>query len=465
MIETKKQVITDLLNDSMRKVASLNALIEKDQRGYAKSSVLRKNHILLMQISNNMHSLAEHVDSMSPLLREVVKPTPVKQAAPVAKPKTSSDAPEKDSTFKKSKKELSPRTKNVLRNVAGLISTFAISVLLKRTYDVTDDVNKSTKSMENIEETLLKDLNKDFEIPEEEPKPPIEKPELETPKEITKGLKDTVTKDKQPVTTAEEGAILKTETGGVVTTEAPPPEPPKAPIPAVEKQPPSVKIPEAQAVERPPTAVAAVPYVSSEDKPIMEMIKKHEGVRTKPYKDSLGLWTVGVGHLIGDGKSLPPEWNRELSMEEVDALFVKDYFSHKAAAVKMPGYDQVNKPAQGALIDLTFNMGNTWFKKWPRFVQAMTQGNVGAAADELENSKWYNQVKSRAKTIVGLIRQGANPTTGTNITIASADVNASKRTQQTSPSTTIVNNNNMTVLAGNAPRGGVTVIARPVATG
>ena len=35
----------------------------------------------------------------------------------------------------------------------------------------------------------------------------------------------------------------------------------------------------------------------------IEMLCHHEGVRRKPYQDCIGLWTVGVGHLIGDGKS------------------------------------------------------------------------------------------------------------------------------------------------------------------
>ena len=37
------------------------------------------------------------------------------------------------------------------------------------------------------------------------------------------------------------------------------------------------------------------------------MLMHHEGVRCKPYQDCIGLWTVGVGHLIG--KTLPPEWD------------------------------------------------------------------------------------------------------------------------------------------------------------
>ena len=56
----------------------------------------------------------------------------------------------------------------------------------------------------------------------------------------------------------------------------------------------------------------------------IRMIKHHEGVRYQPYQDPIGLWTVGVGHLIGDGKSLPQEWNKTFTSEEVDDILKDD---------------------------------------------------------------------------------------------------------------------------------------------
>jgi lysozyme len=185
-------------------------------------------------------------------------------------------------------------------------------------------------------------------------------------------------------------ATKKGEIGGTITTggAAPPPSPSTA-----------------------PTKEGKAPAVGADDKWIMDMVKKHEGVRTKPYKDSVGLWTIGVGHLIGDGKSLPPEWNREFSMAEIDALFAEDFEHHKKAAEKIPGYSSANKATQGALIDLTFNMGAAWYKKWPNFIKALVAGNMQQAAEELQGSKWYQQVKGRAANIVALIKSGGSSPT------------------------------------------------------
>jgi GH24 family phage-related lysozyme (muramidase) len=143
------------------------------------------------------------------------------------------------------------------------------------------------------------------------------------------------------------------------------------------------------------------------DEEIKAMIIKHEGKRNRPYQDSLGLWTVGIGHLIGDGKSLPPEMNREFSDEEIMAMFEKDYAHHRSAAMNIPGFGKLDGRGQGALTDLTFNMGPSWISKWPKLKKQLEEGDTQGAAKNLEQSKWYGQVGNRAPTIVSLLRDSS----------------------------------------------------------
>jgi GH24 family phage-related lysozyme (muramidase) len=158
----------------------------------------------------------------------------------------------------------------------------------------------------------------------------------------------------------------------------------------------------------PPKAVASKTASkggsSMSEDDIKKMIIAHEGKRYEPYKDSLGLWTVGVGHLIGDGKSLPPEWNRKLSEEEVMKLFEDDYAHHRLAAQSIPGFGKLGTSGQGALTDLTFNMGPSWIQKWPKLKKQLTDLDVESAASNLEGSKWFGQVKSRGPEIVDMLR-------------------------------------------------------------
>lgn len=148
-----------------------------------------------------------------------------------------------------------------------------------------------------------------------------------------------------------------------------------------------------------------LPNITGDDASVMEMIKKHEGVRYRPYKDIKGLWHIGVGHYIG--KTLPKEYNREFTPEEVQDLFIKDYFKHKKAAENIPGYNNLDSKGKAALIDLTFNMGPNWINKWPKLKEQLASGDLEGAALNLENSLWYRQVGNRAPVVVSLLRGGS----------------------------------------------------------
>jgi lysozyme len=162
--------------------------------------------------------------------------------------------------------------------------------------------------------------------------------------------------------------------------------------------------------EAPQPAGGAVATLSGSDADTKKMIMRHEGVKTAPYKDSRGLWTVGVGHLIGDGRTLPPDWNREFSMQEVMALFDKDFEVHKKAAMQIPNFDKLNPKGQGAMIDLTYNMGASWWHRWPQFTKFMQSFNIEGAVQSLTSSAWFTQVGNRAREVVGLLATNANPT-------------------------------------------------------
>ena len=49
-------------------------------------------------------------------------------------------------------------------------------------------------------------------------------------------------------------------------------------------------------------------------------------------------------------------------------------------------------------------MGNSWYKNFPKAIQALAKGDFKTAADEFTDSDWYKQVKGRAVTIVAMIR-------------------------------------------------------------
>ena len=139
---------------------------------------------------------------------------------------------------------------------------------------------------------------------------------------------------------------------------------------------------------------------SADDKFAKDMIKVHEGLRLDKYMDSRGFPTIGYGHLIEPGETMPDR----ISQQKADELFDEDYAHHKEAAMKIPGYDKASGMQKAALIDLTFNMGPAWASGFPAFKQAFAAGNYEQAGNELVDSAWYGQVGRRAPTIVNLIK-------------------------------------------------------------
>ena len=100
---------------------------------------------------------------------------------------------------------------------------------------------------------------------------------------------------------------------------------------------------------------------------VIEMIKHHEGVRTKPYQCPALIWTVGIGHVIdqshikiplAERKALPiPDgWNRTLSMGEVDEMLAKDLVSFEAGVRRLCP-DGLTPGRLGALTSFAFNVG------------------------------------------------------------------------------------------------------------
>ena len=90
----------------------------------------------------------------------------------------------------------------------------------------------------------------------------------------------------------------------------------------------------------------------------INLIKRFEGIRYKPYRCPAGLWTVGVGHLIGDGKQLPDSYNKTFTEREVDELLRKDLARfERGVTMLFPVSYRFTQGAYDALVSFSFNLG------------------------------------------------------------------------------------------------------------
>lgn len=86
-----------------------------------------------------------------------------------------------------------------------------------------------------------------------------------------------------------------------------------------------------------------------------------EGVRLKAYRDSVGVWTIGVGHTSAAG---PPKVVPGLTItaEECDEIFSRDLVQYEKAvesAIKVP----ITQTEFDALVSFCFNIGTGGFKR------------------------------------------------------------------------------------------------------
>jgi len=170
---------------------------------------------------------------------------------------------------------------------------------------------------------------------------------------------------------------------------------------------------------------------------IVDRIKKNEGLRLQPYKDSEGYDTIGYGHKIKPGED---HLRSGITQEQADALFAKDFEFHKNAASKIPGFSDAPGKVQDALLDMTFNMGPAWYKGWPETVKKLVAKDYIGVKNDILKSQYATQVKGRALVNAKIFEQAGSgddvklastnvtqPTTSTNTANAANDINKLNR--------------------------------------
>ena len=111
----------------------------------------------------------------------------------------------------------------------------------------------------------------------------------------------------------------------------------------------------------------------------LAFIEKEEGVRNKAYRDSKGLLTIGVGHLIKANEQHLV--NATLSDQEVKDLLKSD-LKWCSEAVESSVRVPLAQHQFDALYSLCFNIGETNFKK-STVLKKINENDLKGAADAI----------------------------------------------------------------------------------
>ncbi|MEK9917821.1 MAG: hypothetical protein VW496_00370 [Pelagibacteraceae bacterium] len=142
---------------------------------------------------------------------------------------------------------------------------------------------------------------------------------------------------------------------------------------------------------------------------LISELKKHEGIVLHVYKDILGIDTIGIGRNLQDRGILEEEFETMSvsSMEEIyengisegDAIYLatNDIAIVEDELLKRhPCVENLDPVRQMVLVDMAFNMGVPRLCGFKRMWRNIHENLFHAASIEMLDSKWANQVKSRA---------------------------------------------------------------------
>ena len=133
---------------------------------------------------------------------------------------------------------------------------------------------------------------------------------------------------------------------------------------------------------------------------LLEMLKRHEGVRSHVYLCSAGYETIGVGRNISKS-------GMGLSDDEVNYLLENDILRVlKELSSEYPWFNDLDDVRKDAMIDISFNLGATRLRGFRRALAAMEVANYTLAAKEFLDSKWSRDVKGRAHELASMIETG-----------------------------------------------------------
>lgn len=130
---------------------------------------------------------------------------------------------------------------------------------------------------------------------------------------------------------------------------------------------------------------------------LVEQLTRHEGLRLKPYKDSVGKLTIGIGRNLDD---------KGISIEEAQLLLQNDIIEARYEAHRFPWFLHLNEVRQHVILNMLFNMGTTRLLGFKKMIDAIKNEDYAEAKIQMLDSKWATQVGPRATELADMMETG-----------------------------------------------------------
>lgn len=120
-------------------------------------------------------------------------------------------------------------------------------------------------------------------------------------------------------------------------------------------------------------------------------LTRDEALKLKPYRDTKGKLTIGIGRNLDDVG---------ITAGEADFLLTNDIANAmQSLDMALPWWKNLSEARQRGLLNMTFNMGLHKVMEFTNMLAALKSGDWATASSESLNSDWAREVGNRAQRI------------------------------------------------------------------
>jgi len=135
-------------------------------------------------------------------------------------------------------------------------------------------------------------------------------------------------------------------------------------------------------------------------------IEADEGCRYDIYLDHLGYPTFGIGHLISE---TDPEYGAEVGTSVSETRVIQAFNTDMGIVLDdcntlYEDFETLPEEVQHIIANMMFNMGRPRLSKFKGMKAGVDARDWNKAADEMVDSRWYQQVTNRAQRLVDRMR-------------------------------------------------------------
>lgn len=126
---------------------------------------------------------------------------------------------------------------------------------------------------------------------------------------------------------------------------------------------------------------------------VESLIASEEGRRQDAYRDTLGVWTIGIGH-TGHEVVEGLVWDDQ----QIDGAFFRDVATaHDGLVASLPWLDTLDPVRKAYLISMAFQLGVHGVLGFPHTLAALRDQRWNDAAGGVRDSLWHKQTFLRAE--------------------------------------------------------------------